>query len=555
MNNQQPTVYSYVRFSTKKQEDGSGQARQESSAAKWCAERGYRLFQNYADLGVSAYEGKNASADCQLGKFLELIRDGKIAPGSILLVESLDRLSRNTITRAAQLFLSLVNAGIKVVTLCDGAEFSEKSCDIGQLIMSLSIFVRANDESKMKSQRKAASWKFKRQAVVEHGKPHGGNTPTWIKAVNGKYEVIESEAKKVRQIFAEYIGGAGLYTLKKRHGIPQATMAYWLNSPTAIGTVTLTEDGHPVEVKHHYPPIIDEATFKKAQAIKSGRYINRQKGKTGYVNLFAGIMVDNKGERFELKRQYGQRLFVSINGLCINARYLEQHICLDHLRDSFKTTRFIEQVAADPRLDAVDAKIKNIQQEMTQDTGIVAELMPVLKELKRQRQEIEANQQTTTSETVDYKLVQSLLADETDTAARSQMREIVRDTIERITITGVESNGWYLLVRGEIQLKKPQPVKSFSSATGWEQDPGETETVKPFRFAYCSRRIGYLAMDGTGASGYNVQRPDGKWQEIFARDGIAVTVADALTPEIKDYLHSLPLRHRRGESPYTKRPA
>ena len=227
--------------------------------------------------------------------------------------------------------MSLVNAGIKVVTLCDGMEFNERSCDFGQLIMSLSIFVRANDESKMKSVRKAASWRFKRQAAIEQGKPHGGNTPAWIKVVGDKYEVIEAEAEKVRQIFAEYIGGAGLYTLRKRHGIPQATMAFWLNNPVVIGTLTLKQDGHPFVVKDHYPAIISEIDFKKAQAIKDGRYIGRRQGKTGNVNLFAGLLVDNQGDRFEVRRQYGQRLFLSINGACINAKYLEQVVCIDKL--------------------------------------------------------------------------------------------------------------------------------------------------------------------------------------------------------------------------------
>ena len=172
---------------------------------------------------------------------------------------------------------------------------------------------------------------------------------------------------------------------------------------------------------------------------------------------------------------------------------------------ALKTTRFIENVKADPRLAAIDAKIKAVQREMASDTGIISELMPILKELKRQFVEIEANQETTTAESVDYKLVQSLLADENDTASRLQMREIIRDTIERIVITRVESTGWYLLVRGEIQLKNARPVQLWPTFIDQKND-AETETVKPFRYAYCSRRIGYISLDGSGTNGLNVQR-------------------------------------------------
>eukprot|EP01133_Synstelium_polycarpum_P030636 gene30636-38124_t len=69
-----------------------------------------------ADLGVSAYRGTNV-ADGALGMFLQLAEAGDIPHGSFLLVETLDRLSRQTARRAVRVLESIVEAGVTVVTL------------------------------------------------------------------------------------------------------------------------------------------------------------------------------------------------------------------------------------------------------------------------------------------------------------------------------------------------------------------------------------------------------------------------------------------------------
>ena len=96
-----PLVYSYRRFSSGKQAQGHSLDRQSSMARAWCVERGLTLDESLsiADLGVSAFSGKNA-VDGALSGFLAAAKSGKIPPGSILLLESLDRLSRSAISDA-----------------------------------------------------------------------------------------------------------------------------------------------------------------------------------------------------------------------------------------------------------------------------------------------------------------------------------------------------------------------------------------------------------------------------------------------------------------------
>src|SRR4028119_1217108 len=90
-----PKAYSYLRFSTPEQIKGDSRRRQTSMAQEYAAKHGLTLDEEltYQDLGVSAFRGKNAE-DGKLSEFLDAVRFGKVEPGSYLLVESLDRISR-----------------------------------------------------------------------------------------------------------------------------------------------------------------------------------------------------------------------------------------------------------------------------------------------------------------------------------------------------------------------------------------------------------------------------------------------------------------------------
>src|SRR6516162_1889468 len=93
----QPKAYSYKRFSTPAQEQGDSLRRQTALADAWSARTGVPLDTelNLTDRGVSAYTGANRDVG-NLGAFLRAVEDGTVPRGSWLLVESLDRLSRET---------------------------------------------------------------------------------------------------------------------------------------------------------------------------------------------------------------------------------------------------------------------------------------------------------------------------------------------------------------------------------------------------------------------------------------------------------------------------
>ena len=91
----QPKAYSYKRFSTPAQADGDSLRRQTAMAEAWAERIGVPLDTELqlTDEGVSAYAGANRDVGA-LGAFVEAVQDGRVPQGSWLLVENLDRISR-----------------------------------------------------------------------------------------------------------------------------------------------------------------------------------------------------------------------------------------------------------------------------------------------------------------------------------------------------------------------------------------------------------------------------------------------------------------------------
>ncbi|OIN72659.1 hypothetical protein BL248_15695 [Ralstonia solanacearum] len=115
-----------------------------------------------------------------LGGFLEAINRGRIAVGSYLLVESLDRLSRAQVLDALKVFISILEKGITIVTLADGMVYNTESVgsNFGSLMFSITIMARAHEESATKSRRLKAAWTSKRKDIGT--KKLTGQCPRWM---------------------------------------------------------------------------------------------------------------------------------------------------------------------------------------------------------------------------------------------------------------------------------------------------------------------------------------------------------------------------------------
>jgi DNA invertase Pin-like site-specific DNA recombinase len=299
---------------------------------------------------VSAYKGANVKEGA-LGRFLDAAKAGKIPRGSFLLVESIDRISRQEITKALTLFLSIIDAGINLVTLNDEHIYSAQKTDLTDLIVSLVGMSRAQEESLHKSRRVAAAWANKRKNAST--RPLTATCPAWLRlnSDRSRYEVIEPRAEIVRYIFAESAAGIGSYKItrllnEKRvpclgpgSGWHSSSVKHILTNRAVLGEYQChryvngkrVPDGEPV--KGYFPPIVDEATCYRVQAgLRQRRSRGGRKG-TSVANLFAGALLKCAYCRRTMKREgkgeWGRSSIVcygALHGLgCERARWAYEH--------------------------------------------------------------------------------------------------------------------------------------------------------------------------------------------------------------------------------------
>ncbi len=302
-----PRAYSYLRFSTSEQLKGDSLRRQSEAAQAYADRYGLELDQEltFRDLGVSAYRGANVEK--ALGAFLEAVDSGRVKPGSCLLVENLDRLSRADIRTARDRFESILDRGIHIVTLTNGKTYSAEGYDLADMLLTLMDMSRAHEESALKSERLRAAWQEKKRKAAD-GQLLTSETPGWIRVRDGKLEVIEKRAAVVRKIFdmarkghgkayiARQLNLEGVKPFNKSNGWHDSYIARILSNPAVIGVYqprryeyqegrrVRVNDGEPVE--GYFPQVVEPGIF---YSIKHGPARASGKRDNPIRNLLSGL--------------------------------------------------------------------------------------------------------------------------------------------------------------------------------------------------------------------------------------------------------------------------
>ena len=321
---QRRRAYSYVRFSTLEQKLGDSLRRQLDKSKKYCREHNliFDTKLHLYDEGVSAFEGRNTT-EGELAEFLRLARIGDIPANSLLLVENLDRLSRQAPRLALRTLESIIDCGIEVITLTDGRIHNAETLDdFTSLLTSLVIMFRAHDESKRKAQMLADTWEEKRRS----GKPLGRICPGWLRLEKkhkndpGKYVPIPERVLLVKRIFKMTLSGYGKRTIagqfnkeeiqpwgvgdKRGVGWHDSYIQKILHNDAVIGIY------HPHRVKNkkrtdlktpimdYYPAIISELEYRRVQALAKRATPGRVE-KVG--NLFTGVCFDGYNPEFTMR--------------------------------------------------------------------------------------------------------------------------------------------------------------------------------------------------------------------------------------------------------------
>lgn len=325
-NERPPRAFSYTRWSTPEQAKGDSGTRQLLAAKAWAERHQIELDAEltFRDAGISAFDGSNVERGA-LKAFRRAVEDGIVPRGSYLLVESLDRISRQAPWKAAQLMAEIAQEGVIVVDLSDGGkEYSSETLnrDPTLLLMMVVRFMRANEESALKSSRVAAARQRARAAFASDQpltKAYTQQLPAWLRwnAETLQIEPISERAVVVQKIFEMADDGVGQHSiagwLNENAGEPwgkgKRKGARWhrsyvrkvLTNRAVIGVFTphvIHRDPDtrrklrkPLEpINHRLPPVVDRELFERVSS-RIGATAARGKHAGATVrSVFAGVL-------------------------------------------------------------------------------------------------------------------------------------------------------------------------------------------------------------------------------------------------------------------------
>lgn len=313
-------AYSYIRLSSEKQLKGDGETRQIELRDRFVAKHDLDLDETLRDLGVSAFDRDNIERGA-LGKFLRKVKAREIPPGSYLLVENLDRLSRDNVMKAFRVFMDILEAGIVIATLGDDRVYSEESINQNwtELIISLAVMSRAHEESMRKVQTLRSVWVRKR---ADRGRKMTRKCPSWLTVSDDgtRWIVNRKRVDLIKRMLRELASGVGRDKIARRlnaegvepwghgrewHG---GTVTKFTDNEALIGRLQpctverKVVDGVRIEkripvgdpIEDYYPKVISDELWRDAR--KASDKVARQgKGNTGgrrgtiLSNLFGGL--------------------------------------------------------------------------------------------------------------------------------------------------------------------------------------------------------------------------------------------------------------------------
>lgn len=328
-------AYSYIRFSHPDQAKGDSLRRQTEAAQEWCARNKIALDESTTlrDLGKSAFTGehrKNPDRNA-LAAFLKLADAGKIIKGSYLIIENLDRLSREDARPALRLWMDILDAGINIVQLSPERIFSHEQTEMIDVVFAIAELSRGNSESKIKSKRNRATMQEKRKSARKgEGMPIRKNVgcafltrmaPAWLEVSGKRLTPVPERAAAIKKIYSLAASGYGLTAIVKKLTAddvkPFGTAPHWARSYVSailldrrvMGEIQFrnkdgSNDGEPLA--GYYPAIISETEWLAARA-GAGARRNKATRMGKHLSLFAGLIRDARdgGTYFEVTRTDG----------------------------------------------------------------------------------------------------------------------------------------------------------------------------------------------------------------------------------------------------------
>jgi len=381
-----PLVISYLRFSSARQELGDSFRRQRKLRDDYCQKHGLTVTDILEDPGISAFRGKHKEKGA-LSAFLKLVEDGKIPAGSVLLVEALDRLSRENPYIALGTFCQIINAGIAIVTLNDNQTYTRDDISgekaMTGLLISVIGMTQAHKESYEKSRRLSDAWEAKRKTATT--KPLTATLPRWLQMtkVDGERKIIikEAEAALIREIFSLADSGIGSYRIVqimrgKLIDDKEFTTNYIkkvLRNPAVKGdyvqkTRSYARGIHKKinldTIPGYYPTIIDKSMFDRVNGYIDSRLAKSPGRVDLWINILQGLVKTTNGGTVATKRR-------AVKGM--TEKSVNERLLIDTTADQRGITNKSSFPATALELAVIDAisnlQLPNLDQRNKTDAG------------------------------------------------------------------------------------------------------------------------------------------------------------------------------------------
>jgi DNA invertase Pin-like site-specific DNA recombinase len=314
--------YGYIRFSSKKQGKGTSLERQTQdtvageSPESWCKRQVppvlFDTETTFRDLGRSAFEGEKQK---ELLAFLEMVRTGRIRPGSFLLVEKIDRISRKGVDEGYELCKKILKAGVSIVSLSGGNTYQPADVkDAAKMTLLLWELEMAYRYSKNLSDRVSVAKAIARRKAREKGTLMSAVMPPWL-APAGKGDerravVVPEKVALVHRLADLVLAGHGarrIVHMLTNDGTPPLTRAgTWskttvrrlLTNRALLGEHTPrlgTGEHRPADgdaIADYFPAVMTPAKFGAVQACFGNRKGKAPVRESKLVNPFSGLLKD-----------------------------------------------------------------------------------------------------------------------------------------------------------------------------------------------------------------------------------------------------------------------
>lgn len=363
-------IHVYARVSSTKQIDGLSLSLQGDNAMLSQLSEQYQTTVSsdiYRDEGVSSFKGDNLNRG-ELGRLISDIESGKIASGDIIVIRSLDRLSRQSLTTSEQLYNRIVAADVRIHTTIDNRLYV-KDCELSSILKTLSLKL-AHEESAKKQYLTNRNALFRVEQFQRGETSNGyaydvgvGKHPFWAQLddkVVKPHPVYFECAKSIVRMMLQGDGTHKIiewlnkhYPCKEWH---YSTISAMHRKDTLMGRLNITLEDKKYQLDDFYPALCTEAELYQIRKQKETRTHQRQTDTysvlSGYERFYCGcgwsvtsINPANKPASYRCTR-LPKPCFSYINQRVVN------HVALD----AIQTHVFVQQEFDSTQLDSLKSE-------------------------------------------------------------------------------------------------------------------------------------------------------------------------------------------------------